>query len=159
MNTGSIVQVVGPVVDVIFPGTLPPISNALTVEYSVDDHPVKVTLEVQQHLGDHWVRTVSMSGTEGLKRGFEVTDSGAPISVPGEHVLQLTFTGMSLQNDVGQPTYDGPRDLKPELSVIRDAVLYDESEGVIGWYVGYDGAGCVSLVRDQEGLLLTIGQR
>ena len=82
MNTGTIVQVLGPVVDVTFPDALPPISNALTVEYRVQDHPVKLTLEVQQHLGDRWVRTISMSGTEGLKRGFEVKDSGGPIKMP-----------------------------------------------------------------------------
>src|SRR5262245_22175136 len=82
MNTGTIVQVVGPVVDVAFPEGLPPISNALTVECRIQDEPVKLTLEVQQHLGDRWVRAVSMAGTEGLKRGFEVKDTGAPISVP-----------------------------------------------------------------------------
>ncbi len=82
MNTGTIVQVVGPVVDVAFPGALPSIYNALTVEYTVQDQPMTLTLEVQQHLGDRWVRTISMSGTEGLKRGLEVTDSGGPISVP-----------------------------------------------------------------------------
>jgi F-type H+-transporting ATPase subunit beta len=82
MNKGTIVQVVGPVVDVEFPQTLPMIYNALTVEYQAGGQPVKLTLEVQQHLGDNWVRTISMSGTEGLKRGFEVTDTGGPISVP-----------------------------------------------------------------------------
>jgi F-type H+-transporting ATPase subunit beta len=82
MNTGTIVQVVGPVVDVAFTDSLPAISNALTVEYKVQNQPVKLTLEVQQHLGDRWVRTVSMSGTEGLKRGFQVTDTGGPIKMP-----------------------------------------------------------------------------
>jgi F-type H+-transporting ATPase subunit beta len=82
MNTGTIVQVVGPVVDVAFPDVLPPISNALTVECEVQNQPVKLTLEVQQHLGDRWVRTVSMSGTEGLRRGVEVHDSGGPIRMP-----------------------------------------------------------------------------
>jgi F-type H+-transporting ATPase subunit beta len=82
MNTGTIVQVVGPVVDVAFPGALPALTNALTVEYTVQDQPMTLTLEVQQHLGDRWVRTISMSGTEGLKRGLEVKDSGGPISVP-----------------------------------------------------------------------------
>jgi F-type H+-transporting ATPase subunit beta len=82
MNTGSIVQVVGPVVDVAFPGGLPPIANALTVDYRLQGEPATVTLEVQQHLGDRWVRAVSMSGTEGLKRGLEVKDTGRPISVP-----------------------------------------------------------------------------
>jgi len=82
MNTGTIVQVVGPVVDVAFPDALPSIANALTVECQIGGQPAKLTLEVQQHLGDRWVRAISMSGTEGLKRGFAVTDSGAPISMP-----------------------------------------------------------------------------
>jgi F-type H+/Na+-transporting ATPase subunit beta len=82
MNTGTIVQVDGPVVDVAFPDALPAITNALTVEYTVLDRPVTLTLEVQQHLGDRWVRTISMSGTEGLKRGYKVTDSGGPIHMP-----------------------------------------------------------------------------
>ena len=92
MNTGKIVRVSGPVVDIEFPEALPPIYNALTFESKVDGQSSKVTLEVQQHLGDRLVRTVSMSGTEGLKRGFEVTDSGRPISMPvGEAVMGRVF--------------------------------------------------------------------
>jgi F-type H+/Na+-transporting ATPase subunit beta len=88
MAKGKVVRVSGPVVDVEFPGALPAIYNALTVEYKVQGQPAKVTLEVQQHLGDKLVRTISMSGTEGFKRGFEVTDSGGPISMPvGEGVM------------------------------------------------------------------------
>src|SRR5580704_5580255 len=88
MSKGKIVRVSGPVVDVEFPDDLPPIYNALTVEYKVQNQSARMTLEVQQHLGDKWVRTISMSGTEGIKRGFEATDSGAPISVPvGEGVM------------------------------------------------------------------------
>jgi F-type H+/Na+-transporting ATPase subunit beta len=88
MNIGRIVQVAGPVVDVEFPGSLPGIYNALTVACDIGGQPVKLTLEVQQHLGDRWVRTISMAGTEGLKRGFEVTDTGGPISMPvGEGVM------------------------------------------------------------------------
>src|SRR6478736_4428773 len=92
MNKGTIVQVFGPVVDVAFEKTLPGIYNALTVEYQVQEQRNKLTLEVQQHLGDNWVRTISMSGTEGLKRGFEVVDTGAPISMPvGEGVMGRVF--------------------------------------------------------------------
>ena len=88
MNKGKIVQVVGPVVDVEFTEDLPAIYNALTVEFRVDSEQFKLTLEVQQHLGDNWVRSISMSGTEGLKRGYEVIDTGAPISVPvGDGVM------------------------------------------------------------------------
>src|SRR6201997_5659564 len=92
MNKGKIVKVVGPVVDVEFPEGLPGIYNALTCEYKVQNQPAKITLEVQQHLGDKWVRAISMSGTEGLKRGFAVTDNGAPISMPvGEGVMGRVF--------------------------------------------------------------------
>jgi len=92
MNTGTIVQVVGPVVDVEFQGALPAIHNALSIECTVQNRPMKVTLEVQQHLGDRRVRTVAMSGTEGLKRGYEVRDSGGPIHMPvGPGVMGRVF--------------------------------------------------------------------
>src|SRR5215468_49806 len=92
MNKGRIVQIVGPVVDVEFTDQLPGIYHALTVEYQVHGRTINLTLEVQQHLADNWVRTVSMSGTEGLKRGYEVVDTGAPISVPvGEGVMGRVF--------------------------------------------------------------------
>jgi len=104
MNKGKIVQVIGPVVDVEFTDQLPAIYNALTVENSVGGESSTLTLEVQQHLGDNWVRTVAMSSTEGLKRGYEVTDSGAPISMPvGEGVMGRVF------DVTGQPVDDrGP---------------------------------------------------
>jgi F-type H+/Na+-transporting ATPase subunit beta len=92
LNKGKILKVVGPVVDVEFSETIPAIYNALTVECKVQGQPTKLTLEVQQHLGDKSVRAISMSGTEGLKRGFEVTDSGGPISMPvGECVMGRIF--------------------------------------------------------------------
>jgi len=92
MANGKIVKVSGPVVDVEFPESLPAIYNALTVEYKVKNQPAKVTLEVQQDLGDNVVRTISMAGTEGLKRGFEVIDTGGPISMPvGEAVMGRIF--------------------------------------------------------------------
>jgi F-type H+-transporting ATPase subunit beta len=92
MNTGTIVQVLGPVVDVEFPDALPAIYNALSVDGRVGDRQTKLTLEVQQHVGDRRVRAVSMSGTEGLKRGQPVTDSGSPISMPvGDCVMGRVF--------------------------------------------------------------------
>src|SRR5262249_54104899 len=91
-KNGKIVKVLGPVVDIEFPGPLPGIYNALTCKYKVQDEVATLTLEVQQHLGDRWVRAVSMSGTEGLKRGFEVSDTGKPISVPvGDGVMGRVF--------------------------------------------------------------------
>jgi F-type H+-transporting ATPase subunit beta len=98
MNKGKIVQIIGPVVDVEFADKLPGIYNALTVNFTVQGNETKLTLEVQQHLGDNWVRAIAMSSTEGLKRGLEVTDSGAPISMPvGEGVMGRVF------NVTGEP--------------------------------------------------------
>src|SRR2546421_11451603 len=103
MNKGNIVQVIGPVVDVEFSDSksLPKIYNALEIEYEVNGNPTKLTLEVQQHLGESWVRTIAMSSTEGLKRGMSVNDTGGPISVPvGEGVLGRVFnvTGDRVDN-------------------------------------------------------------
>jgi F-type H+-transporting ATPase subunit beta len=92
MNKGKIVQVVGAVVDVEFQDGIPGVHNALTVEFAVGKEPVKLTLEVQQQLGDNCVRTVAMSSTEGLERGLDVTDTGKPISMPvGEGVMGRVF--------------------------------------------------------------------
>src|ERR1700746_2217218 len=103
MNRGNIVQVIGPVVDVEFPaaGKLPKIYNALEIEYEVNGNPTKLTLEVQQHLGESWVRSVAMSSTDGVKPGMEVVDTGGPITVPvGEGVLGRLFnvTGDTIDN-------------------------------------------------------------
>src|SRR5512133_2850723 len=94
MNKGNIVQVIGPVVDVEFPDGkgLPKIYNALEIEYEVNGNPTKLTLEVQQHLGENWVRSIALSSTEGLKRGLKVNDTGGPITVPvGEGTLGRIF--------------------------------------------------------------------
>jgi len=92
MNKGKIVQIIGPVVDAEFTEKLPAIYNALTVEFQVGGKSTQLTLEVQQHLGDNWVRAVAMSSTEGLKRGMELTDAGKPISMPvGDAVMGRVF--------------------------------------------------------------------
>jgi len=93
-NIGKIVQVIGPVVDVDFSasGKLPEIYNALEIHYEVGGKKARLICEVQSHLGDGWVRSVAMISTEGLKRGIDVIDTGAPISVPvGEAVLGRIF--------------------------------------------------------------------
>ena len=92
--TGGIVQVIGPVVDVDFSesGHLPKIYDALEIEYDVIGAATKLTFEVQQHLGGGLVRAIAMSSTEGLKRGMQVTNTNAPISVPvGACVLGRVF--------------------------------------------------------------------
>ncbi len=104
-NIGKIVQIIGPVVDADFSasGQLPSIYNALEINYDVDGKSTKLVCEVQQHLGDGWVRAVAMTSTEGLKRGINVLDTGAGISVPvGEGVLGRIF------NVVGDPMDDQP---------------------------------------------------
>ncbi|MCB1207575.1 MAG: F0F1 ATP synthase subunit beta, partial [Verrucomicrobiae bacterium] len=93
-NVGTIVQIIGPVVDADFSNSekLPEIYNALEVMYDLNGESSKLVLEVQQHLGDGWVRAVAMSTTEGLKRGLKINDTGLPISVPvGEGVLGRIF--------------------------------------------------------------------
>jgi len=93
-NKGTIVQVIGAVIDADFSKAdkLPSIYNALEVTYELNGEMTTLILEVQQHLGDGWVRAIAMSTSDGLKRGMELTDTGAPISVPvGEGVLGRIF--------------------------------------------------------------------
>ncbi len=102
MNTGKIVQVIGPVVDVQFlEDHIPSLLQALTVEFTVVGKAEKLTLEVQQHLGEGIVRAIAMSSSEGLVRGMPVVDTGGPISVPvGEGTLGriMNVTGDPVDN-------------------------------------------------------------
>ncbi|MFZ4596634.1 MAG: F0F1 ATP synthase subunit beta, partial [Verrucomicrobiaceae bacterium] len=105
-NIGKIVQVIGPVVDVDFSATgkLPAIYNALEITLDFGGKSQRLVCEVQSHLGDGWVRSVSMISTDGLKRGMDVLDTGGPITVPvGEEVLGRIFnvTGDAVDD---QPT-------------------------------------------------------
>jgi len=79
-NIGYVTQIIGPVLDIVFPGgELPPIYSAVKVTASDN---TDIIVEVQQLLGDNKVRAVSMRSTDGLKRNAEAIDLGAPISVP-----------------------------------------------------------------------------
>jgi F-type H+/Na+-transporting ATPase subunit beta len=125
MNTGTIVQVIGPVVDADFSQTydLPGIYDALEVSFGDGK---KLTLEVQQHLGDGWVRAIAMSSTEGLKRGMSITDTGASISVPvGDGVLGRVF------NVTGDPVDErGPVHFEKRYPIHRKAPsLLDQDTG------------------------------
>ncbi len=99
---GRVVQVLGPVVDVEFPtDNLPTIHNAIELQ-SPDGS--RLVLEVEQHLGNDWVRCVAMGPTEGLRRGVEVIDTGAPIQVPvGEQTLGRIFNVIGEVVDGGDP--------------------------------------------------------
>lgn len=124
---GKIVQVIGPVVDVEFnpaDGPLPKIYDALEVTFQAGGHSTKVTLEVQQHLGESWVRAIAMSSTEGLQRGTEVLNTAAPISVPvGEGVLGRIF------NVVGEPTDErGPVTFTKKYPIHRHAPPLSEQD-------------------------------
>ena len=93
-NTGTIVQIIGAVIDADFSkaSKLPEIYNALEIQYVLNGVDTKLVLEVQQHLGDGWLRAVAMSTTDGLKRGMVLTDTGKPIAVPvGKQILGRIF--------------------------------------------------------------------
>jgi len=93
MNIGKIVQVIGPVVDVQFAeNAIPPIYQALTIEFTTSGKKEVLTLEIQQHLGGGVARAIAMSSSEGLVRGMDAVDTGAPIMVPvGAGVLGRIF--------------------------------------------------------------------
>jgi F-type H+-transporting ATPase subunit beta len=118
LTTGTVIQVIGPVVDVDFSKSdLPKIYDALKMDYKVGNEDTHLTLEVQQHLGEHIVRAIAMSSTEGLKRGMGVTNTAEPISVPvGEGVLGRVF------NVTGDPVDNrGPVKADKRYSIHRKA--------------------------------------
>jgi F-type H+/Na+-transporting ATPase subunit beta len=125
-NVGRLTQVIGPVVDVEFTGgKMPQIYSALKIEGKNEaGQDVSVTCEVQQLLGDNQVRAVAMSTTDGLVRGMEVTDLGAPISVPvGAATLGRIF------NVLGEPVDNqGPVDTQDRSPIHRDAPKLTELE-------------------------------
>ena len=117
---GTVVQVLGPVVDVQFPpDELPEIYFALEV---IPEGGEPLTLEVQQHLGNDWVRTVAMSSTDGLRRGMDVKNMGAPITVPvGPETLGRIL------NVVGAPIDQaGPVEAKIEYPIHRPAPAFED---------------------------------
>ncbi|MTH54013.1 F0F1 ATP synthase subunit beta [Bacillus mangrovi] len=110
---GRVTQVMGPVVDVKFEsGHLPEIYNALTIKQTASEkeQSFALTLEVALHLGDDTVRTIAMASTDGLQRNTEVTDTGAPISVPvGDITLGRVFNVLGENIDLDAPLAPGER--------------------------------------------------
>jgi hypothetical protein len=108
----------------------------------------------------------SLPGPAGQPRGdlriakppYTQSGSGQKIKMVGDHVLMLRFTHMSLSSDTGDLVYNGPDEFKPDLSVLRHAVQFDAFEGQIGWYIGYDGAGCVTLGRDGNNVTIAFAR-
>ena len=119
MSKGIVTQVMGPVVDVKFEtGDLPNINNALTMKKG----ETTLTVEVAQHIGDNVVRCIAMASTDGLKRGTEVIDTGAGISVPvGRQTLGRIF------NVLGEPVDNLPAPENAErMNIHRPAPAFDE---------------------------------
>lgn len=126
MAKGKIVQVIGPVVDIEFPAeSLPEILNAVTIKGKSGDIDIDLVVEVMQHLGDNVTRCIAMSSTDGLTRGMEAEDTGAPIRVPvGEATLGRVFNvlGKTVDHD------DTPVGNKEFWPIHRPAPKFDKQE-------------------------------
>ncbi|HET6381302.1 MAG TPA: F0F1 ATP synthase subunit beta [candidate division Zixibacteria bacterium] len=136
MATGKVIQITGPVIDVEFPpGELPAIYNALEIKRPPQSRRAAgdgdgtgeddtLVVEVQQHLGNNWVRCVAMSTTDGLSRGLEAVDTGAPISVPvGQATLGRVF------DVLGRPIDGkGPVQATEKLPIHREPPSFEEME-------------------------------
>jgi F-type H+-transporting ATPase subunit beta len=122
LNKGFVTQIIGPVLDIEFPdGKLPPIYSAIKIELEDGSSTI---VEVQQLLGDNKIRAVSMRSTDGLRRGTEAVDLGAPISVPvGTPTLGRIF------NVIGEPVDEqGDVSYDETLPIHRDAPAFTELE-------------------------------
>src|SRR5256885_15920926 len=125
-GSGRVVRVIGPVVDVEFaPDQMPEVNNALHLERTIGDDTRTLTLEVSQHIGDNMVRTISMQPTDGVVRGSEVVDTGAPISVPVGDVTKghvWNVLGDALDAD------ESSLEITERWPIHRDAPKFDELE-------------------------------
>lgn len=122
-NIGKIVQVIGPVVDIHFEGHLPALLNAIEIENKHTSS--KLVVEVAQHIGDDRVRCIAMGGTDGLVRGMDAVDTGAPISVPvGEEVLGRMFNVLGEVIDEGEPLSETVK----KMPIHRPAPSFDEQQ-------------------------------
>ena len=167
-GTGSVIRVIGPVVDVEFPrDAMPDIYNALHVDVTLSGRTRTLTLEVAQHLGDNQVRAISMQPTDGLVRGAEVRDTGSPITVPvGEgtkgHVFNVV--GECLNLEPGEklevterwPIHRKPpafADLEPKTEMLETGIKVIDllTPYVKGGKIGlFGGAGVGKTVLIQE---------
>lgn len=123
-NIGKIVQVIGPVVDILFAdGHLPALLTAIEID-NVNSHE-KLVVEVAQHIGDDRVRTIAMGSTDGLVRGMDAVDTGAPISVPvGEQVLGRMFNVLGREIDGLEPLPDTVK----HMPIHRSAPSFDQQQ-------------------------------
>jgi F-type H+/Na+-transporting ATPase subunit beta len=128
MSLGKVVQVIGPVVDLEFPaGKLPAIYNAVHIPLSTKEKPGdgnRLTVEVASHLGDNIVRVIALGPTDGLQRGMEAIDTGAPLTVPvGRNCLGR------LMNVLGEPKDErGPIETKDRAPIHKPAPAFTDQE-------------------------------
>jgi len=172
-NVGRVEQVTGVVVDAVFPGELPEIYSAVTIEMEGEDGGKRqLVCEVQQHLGDDRVRTVAMDATDGMKRGDEVVDTGGPITVPvGKDTLGRIFNLLGETIDEGDPVEGDERwpihrpapeveDLTPSQEILETGIKVVDLLAPYpkGGKVGlFGGAGVGKTVLIQE-LIRTIAE-
>ena len=171
-NVGKIVEIKGVVIDAAFEGHLPGIYNALEISVpGADGATSTLVAEVQQHLGDNRVRAIAMDATDGLARGLDVVDTGAPISVPvGDKTLGRIFNVLGQPVDHGEPV-EGERwqihrdpppfeDLSPTAEIFETGIKVIDllAPYVKGGKVGlFGGAGVGKTVLIQE-LIRSIAQ-
>ena len=167
VGVGRVVRVIGPVVDVEFPaGQLPEILNALHVDTEVMGETHTITLEVALHIGENVVRAISLKPTDGMRRGTEVRDTGAPISVPvGDvtkgHVWNVTGDVLNADPSIIEVTERWPihrdppafDDLEPETEMLETGIKVLDllTPYVKGGKIGlFGGAGVGKTVLIQE---------
>ncbi|MBI3323661.1 MAG: F0F1 ATP synthase subunit beta [Candidatus Omnitrophica bacterium] len=148
---GTIVQVIGPSVDVRFPAErLPQILNAIRID--VPDNNIHLTLEVAQHVGNNTVRCIALDGTDGLARGMQALDTGASITVPvGRQTLGRIFNllgspiddaGPVANADLRAPIHHAPPSFEQQLSV---TTIFETGIKVIDVLAPYPKGGTVGL--------------
>jgi len=163
---GKVTQVIGSTFDASFPETqMPDMDNAVVVEYDVAGDHIKLTGEVQQHLGGGQVRAVALGSTDGMTRGMDVTDTGAPVSVPvGEGVLGRVFNLLGDPIDEAGPAHTERRlpihreppefvDLNPKTEILETGIKVVDllCPFVRGGKIGlFGGAGVGKTVIIQE---------
>jgi F-type H+-transporting ATPase subunit beta len=165
-NVGKVIEIRGVVIDAAFTDNLPEINTALRIELPSEDGPDRVLIaEVQQHLGDDRVRAVAMDSTDGIPRGVDVIDTGAPISVPvGKPTLGRIFNVLGEPIDTDEPVEAGERwpihrdppgfeDLQPTTEVFETGLKVVDliAPFIKGGKVGlFGGAGLGKTVLIQE---------
>ena len=176
LASGRIVKVAGPVVDVEFPSdSLPEINNALEVDLTIGDATSTVICEVAQQLGDDRVRAIALAPTDGLVRGAEVRNTGAPISVPvGDQTLGHIFNVWGTALDAPDLEFTGDRwpihrdppafeDVQPQKKVFETGIKVIDlicpylEGGKIGLFGGA-GVGKTVLIQEMINRVATQGE-